>query len=222
MKSRFCSTRMNPSPRRSPSRRRVSTIQVDDRGLNALRRLVEKHEARLSAQAARHREDLLLAPAELPPEPVQQGLEPRKLLEHPVDDLRFLPAPGEGAHAKVFQHRDTREDLPALGDVAEAHARALERRRLRDVLALELDRSARRPDEPHRRLHERALAHAVVPQDSDRFAVRDTQVDTVKDRYSAIAGAQSANLKHSAPRPGDPGRCLAPAGCGAAGPSCPR
>ena len=51
--------------------------EIDDRGLDAFRRLVEKHETRLSAQAAGHRQDLLLATAELSPEAVQQRLEPR-------------------------------------------------------------------------------------------------------------------------------------------------
>src|SRR6516165_3108877 len=55
---------------------------VDDRRLNALRRLVEQDEARPAAQAARDRKQLLLAAGQRATGTVEQGLQAWKFLQN--------------------------------------------------------------------------------------------------------------------------------------------
>ena len=65
---------------------------IDDRGLDAFRRLVEKHEFRPAAEAARNRQQLLLAAAQRAAGPVEQRFQARKLGEYGLD-RRFLTGP---------------------------------------------------------------------------------------------------------------------------------
>ena len=125
MKSRFCSTRITVRPRFARSVGELLGDRLDDRGLDALGRLVEQQQARRLDQAAGERQELLLAARERAPCPLQQRLQPRELLQHLLDRAGSGTAFGGEREAQIVEHREPGEDLAALGHVAEAAARAL-------------------------------------------------------------------------------------------------
>src|SRR6185436_76139 len=91
---------------------------LDDGRLDALGRLVEEDELGLAGQAAGDGQELLLATAERAAAAFQQRRQPRERRHDRVDAL-LGAAPGK-AHAEVVAHAQPREDLAALGDVAES------------------------------------------------------------------------------------------------------
>ena len=78
MKSRFCSTRIMVRPLLVAQPLQGLDDLVDDRGLDALGRLVEQDETRVAAQAARERQQLLLAAGERAAGAVEQRLQARE------------------------------------------------------------------------------------------------------------------------------------------------
>src|SRR5260370_24558244 len=60
---------------------------LDDRGLDALGRLVEKNQTRFAAKAARDRQQLLLAAGKRAAGPIEQRLEAGKFLQHLRDGI---------------------------------------------------------------------------------------------------------------------------------------
>ena len=74
MNSRFCSTRHHGEAALVAQALQHLDDLVDDRRLDALGRLVEQNQARLAAEAARQRQQLLLAARQCAAGPVEQGV----------------------------------------------------------------------------------------------------------------------------------------------------
>ena len=90
-----------------------------------------------AAQAARQRQQLLLAAGERAAGTVEQRLEAREILQHRLDDLGIGGAEDGRGHAQILQHRQRRKDLAPLRHVADAEARAPIGRQRRHVPILE-------------------------------------------------------------------------------------
>src|SRR5439155_18451271 len=95
----------------------------DDDRRQALERLVEQQELRISHQGAGDRQHLLLAARELVAHVDAALGEARKERV----DRGEAPAPGTSGDAQVLFYRERGEDLAFLRDPAEAEARALMR-----------------------------------------------------------------------------------------------
>ena len=86
---------------------------------------------------------------------------------HPVQDPFEIGLPvassrrGARADLEVLQHRQRREDLPALGHMGDAEVRTKRRANLADVDPFEADRSAGGLQDAGDRLEQRRLARAV-------------------------------------------------------------
>src|SRR5688572_9467380 len=158
---------------------------LDDRGLDALGRLVENEELRLHRERARNRELLLLAAREVAAAPVQHLPEHRK---HRVDARRNLRAARlrRESHLEVLLDGEPRKDLAALRDVADAAAHPLVRRRAREIAAIEGDAAAFRRHETHERAQERRLAHAVSPEQRRHLARGQLERDVAQDVAAAV------------------------------------
>src|SRR5262245_63339120 len=95
---------------------------LDDRGLDAFRRLVEEDQLRLAGEAARDGQELLLATAQRAAPAVEQGREAREGRQDRVDAL--LGAAAGEAHPQIVANAEAGEDLAPLRHVAEAAPRA--------------------------------------------------------------------------------------------------
>ena len=84
--------------------------------------LIEEEQARPAHQAAGRREHLLLAAGERAAVLAGPLLQPREALIHSLEGLRDLPlvVAGEGAHQEILPHGERGEDLPPLGNLADA------------------------------------------------------------------------------------------------------
>ena len=169
---------------------------VDDRGLDALGRLVEEQEPGIAHQPARQRQQLLLAARQRAPLAAEQGLEARKVGEHALERVRLagiaVVVPGQ---PQVLGDRQLREDAAALGDVAEPAQRPVVRLEPGDVLVGERDMAAAGGQEAHDGLQKRRLAHAVVAEDADDLVIPDGQIDAVQDGNAPVARRQRPNLE---------------------------
>jgi len=159
------------------------------------RGLVEQQQLGSAHQSTGDGEHLLLATRQAPRQlgpPFAQAWED---VEPPVDvavDLAIASDVGAGEH--VVRDRQLVEGAPALRDVSDAHAHDVGGRLVRDVLAVEGDRSVRchhLADRPQRR----RLAGPVRPEDDDHLPPGDREVDTVEDLDGAVAGLQPGDLE---------------------------
>src|SRR3954451_6132108 len=116
---------------------------LDDRGLDAFGRLVEQQQFWPHHQRAADRELLLLAPGEIAAAPAQHRLQHRKQREHVVRNVAVVALQGAEPGLEVFLDREQRKDLAALGHEADATARPFIRLELRDICAIEADRTGR-------------------------------------------------------------------------------
>src|SRR5580704_423933 len=107
---------------------------LDDRGLNSLRRLVEQQKLGPPAQAARQRDNLLLAARKRAAEAVEQRINSRKSRPDVVDDhfLAFDPVV-DATHPQVLADGQRRKDRPALRHITDATAYAPVGRHARNI-----------------------------------------------------------------------------------------
>ena len=186
------------SPLLSRSRCKDLDNLVDDRGLDALGRLVEKNEARLAAKAARDRQQLLLAARQRAAGAVEQRLEARKLLQHRRDGILLGAALLGAAHAQIVVNREAGENLAPLRHITEPQPRATIGLGRGHVVTVKAHKPAGRRQEAHQRLEQRRLAHAVVAENSDELALVDGEADPVEDRNAAVACTQPRHIEHHA------------------------
>src|ERR1700738_3880222 len=171
---------------------------LDDRGLDALSRLVEEEQARFTAKAARDRQQLLLAAGERAAGAVEQRLEAWKFFQHLRDGVLLAPCLLAATHAQIVVDRETGENLASLRHITEPQPRAAIGLGPRHVVAMQAYQPARRRQESHQRLEQRGLAHAVMPENSDELAIVDREADPVEDRHAAVARTQTLHIEHPA------------------------
>ena len=170
---------------------------LDDRRLNSLRRLIEQEQPRQRYQRTRQCQDLLLAAGKRTASTVQEPGQPRKERQHPLNrpllGLAGIRRPGQ---AQIFVRAQARKDAAALRNVCDAEPASLMRRPAGHVHPVDCDLAAARRQQPHNGLHERGLAHAIVADNSDRFAFPELQRDPMQHRQFAIAGLQIGNVEY--------------------------
>jgi hypothetical protein len=140
---------------------------LDDRGREALGRLVHDQHLWVGDERAADREHLLLAAGQRCAADV---LAPRQAGEQLVDALRRpLRAARRPDDLEVLVDRQGLEQPATLGDVADPRTRDLVRGLAQDLLAGDADRAARRAEQAGDRLAKRRLPHAVAPDQRDRL-----------------------------------------------------
>ena len=184
----------------------VLDLLHDDRR-ESLGRLVHHQQARVEQQRARDREHLLLAARELAAAARMPFLESRKRV---VDALARPPAAGAAlAQPQVLVHGERRPQAPSLGDVPDAVVRDPARTQACQLVAFELDGSARDRHEPHESVAQGGLAHPVAADDGDD-PVREIEVDPLQRVGLAVVHVQPPDAKRcrffAPPRPLSHGR----------------
>ena len=101
-----------------------------------------------------------------------------------------------GAHEHVLEHAHVRERLGDLVGAAQAQAADVLPRRVRDVLALELDPARVGPIHAGDEVEEGRLAGAVRPDDAQRFAFAQLHAQVVDDLHAAEGLVETGGLEH--------------------------
>src|SRR3954454_17114499 len=118
---------------------------LDDRGRQALERLVEQQHPHVAGQRAPHRDHLLLATGEVIGGTVEPLANTRKVfvdaLARPVHAVSGLPF--QAAEFEILLDAHAREQAAALRHIADAEARVLRRREPDYLVAGQLDRTVR-------------------------------------------------------------------------------
>src|SRR3954470_20008205 len=96
---------------------------LDDRGLDALGRLVEQQQLWPHHQRPADRELLLLAAGQIATAPAEHGLQHRKQREHVIRNVPVLALERAEAGLEILLDRQQRKDLAALRHEADALAR---------------------------------------------------------------------------------------------------
>jgi hypothetical protein len=159
-------------------------------GAQAQAGLVEQDHLRRGHQGACDGQHLLLAAGQ------QAGVLPLAFAQDREVAQRALDVPRHGvavtarvgAHQQVVAHRQQREDLAALGDVAQAQADDRSRISRGDVLAAEMHAAAVGVDDPGDRLQDRRLARAIAAEHGGDLALAHLQADAA-DRLDRAVGA---------------------------------
>ncbi len=154
-----------------------------DHRRQALGRLVHDQEARVGHQRARDGQHLLLAAGELSAAVVFPFGEARERVIDALDRPRAGLA--RRGHSQVFVDGERAPEPATLRDVADAVPRDSRRGKAQHLFAAHADRAARRAREPHDRLAEGRLAHAVAPDDR-QHAVSQRQIDALQRMRAAI------------------------------------
>ena len=169
------------------------------------RRLVEHHQLRRAHQAAADRQHLLLAARQragrlpLRARPARGNIASTR--------SRFCVAPRararqHRAHLEVFGNRQRRENLPALGHLADAEIADAMARPAGDIGAAEQDAAARRPQHAGDGADQRGLAGAVGADDGDDRALLDVERHAVERLRVAVEHIEvfDARASHAPPR----------------------
>ena len=201
----FCSMRrMATSPSCREGREQLLELG-DDEGGEPLGRLVEHQEARVLEEGARDGEHLLLAARELPA-PVAPPLgEPREHVVHPLHGPRAAAPPRE---AQVLVHGEVRPEPASLGGVGDAPRGDLVGGEPGDVSPLEADRAPPHREEPHDRVAQGRLAHAVSPDHRVDPLVQG-EVDALQGMGLVVVDVQVPDLEGRR-RGGPPARPFGP------------
>ena len=169
---------------------------LDDRGLDPLGGLIEEKESGIAHQAARQRQELLLAAGKRFALAFEQGFEPGEVRQQRRERRSFVVPvvvlPGE---FQVLPHRQPREDPPALGHVSHPEPRALVRRQAGDLVPVVPHGPGAGGQEAHQGLQERGLPHAVVAEDPHHLAFAHLDPDAVQDRHPAVPARQILHLQ---------------------------
>ena len=169
---------------------------LDDRGLDPLGGLVEEKESGVAHQAARQRQELLLAAGERVALAAEQGLEPGEVRQQRRERRPFVvPVVVLPSELQVLPHRQPREDPPALGHVSHPQPRALVRGQAGDLAPVVPHGPGAGGQEAHQGLQERGLPHAVVAEDAHHLAFAHLDPDAVQDRRPAVPARQILHLQ---------------------------
>jgi hypothetical protein len=162
-------------PHRADDRGEVRHLGLGQAG----RGLVHEHELRLGRERAGDAEPPLVAVRERRRGRVRVGGKPEDA-EEVVCPLRGgarRRADAQRGDLDVLAHRQVAERVRVLEGAREPRAAATVRRPARDVAAVQLDGSARRPVEARQHVHERRLAGAVRPDQPDDLAAPQLEAD---------------------------------------------
>ena len=161
------------------------------------RRLVKQQEARLRHQRPADREHLLLTTGHRAALLGPPFRETRKQRKHPVEVRGHGAAvfAAEGSHVEILHHGHAGEDPATFRRLRNTASHPDVRLHLRDVVALEGDRSAVRIEQPGNRLHRGGLARTVGTDERNDLALLHGEGHIV-DRFDAsIADAYILQFK---------------------------
>ena len=164
----------------------------DDDGGESFGRLVHDQEARIGHQRARDRQHLLLAAGELASAIVLALGEAREGVVDALDRPRAT-AHARG-HAQMLVDGERAPQPSPLRHVADAEPGDLRRLQRQQVLAAHADRTTGRAHQPHDRLAERRLAHAVAADDGKHAGV-ERQVDALQRVRAAVIDVEASDLE---------------------------
>jgi hypothetical protein len=100
------------------------------------------------------------------------------------------------ADEQVLEHGEILERLRNLVGAADAGPAAPLRRLLQEVSAVETNAAGRRRQAAGDQVEQRGLARAVRPDDADRLARRDYEIEIVGDDDRAEAFLQACDFQH--------------------------
>ena len=163
---------------------------VDEDRRQAHRRLVHEQDLGVGHQGPAHGQHLLLAAAEGAGDLALALLEAREHREGLLDARRdgCLVGDDEGAHLQVLGDRQAGEDAPALRDLDDAPGHDVVGREAAEVLAVEQDLAAARPDQPADRVERGALAGTVAADEGHDLALHDVERDALQGVDAAVEG----------------------------------
>ena len=172
-------------------------------------------------ERARDRELLLLAAREITATPVQHFLQHREHLEH-VTGNRPAALFRREAHQQILFDRQAREDLAALGHVADAERRPVVGWQRGDVHAVEADAAGGDRQQSHQAPQQRGLADAIPAEQRGAGARSDLDAHVAQDVAAAVILVHAFDLQHGATGLTFPGRPRSRAGRFAPPPACLR
>src|SRR5690606_9856649 len=117
-------------------------------------------------------------------------------LENALGNFADLVTPRRQADAQVVFDAELREDLPALGHVADADACSGVSGLVREIRVLELDGAALDRDDAHDGLEQGGFADAVAPHQTGAAALRDVEVEIPQRVAFAVILIQALYAEH--------------------------
>src|SRR6056297_1119769 len=168
---------------------------LDDVGLDALGRFVEKQKLRLRDEGAGDGELLLLAAREVAAAAGEEVLQDREELEDLVVDPAFGARQAGETGLEVLLHREHGKDVAALRDVSHALGRQRLRGPAADRLAAEPHGAAAAGMGSRNRLQKRGLPDPIRAHDAGHLADARRHVDTVQDLAAAIVEGEALDLE---------------------------
>lgn len=170
---------------------------VDDRRLNAFRRLVEKDDPRIAAEASCQGQQLLFSAGKRPAAAIEIGFQTREKVEDFGQCLGFRPFRQAAAYAKIVQHAQSGKYLAPLWYIADAAPRERGRRCVRHLAPGKCHLAARGRQMARDGSQQRGFAHAVMPENADALARLDGQAQALKDGNASVAGSQLIDAEKS-------------------------
>ena len=175
--------------------------EVDDRGSEAERRLVEEQDRRPRDERPCDRELLLLATGQGPRLPVPKLLDDREQLGD-VGDVRVGAVRARASREpepEVLVHRELCEEASPLGDECDTGSRdGLGRASAKRPVA-EADLASASGHEPHDRVQRRRLPGAVRADEPDELAGRDGEREAADGSDAAVGDLEVTELEGAAP-----------------------
>ena len=173
---------------------------LDDVGLDALGRLVQKQNLGAHDHGPGDRELLLLAARQIAAAAVQELFQDREQ----VIDLVRHPVFGFGQQGKggfeVFADREQRKDHPPLRHHRKPAPRHFLRRRPAHFGAVDHHLAARAQMGARQRLEKAGLAHAIGAHDAGHLTGTGLKIDTVQNLAAAVMQSKALGFQHH-PRP---------------------
>ena len=160
----------------------------------AFGRLVHEEQVGVRHQRPADGEHLLLAAGE---RIARVRLARREAGEEGEDALQvpaFLPV--RARHSEILEHRERREDAPALRDEAHPHLDRAERRQAHHVPPLEEHPALARRRESDETADKSRLPHAVAPQDRYHFTPRHCERHALQDVAVAVVAMDVLDREH--------------------------
>ena len=177
---------------------------LDHDGGQAQGGLIHHNDLGAGHQGAAHGQHLLLAAGQgargLPGPLLQTG----EQVIHPVQIVLQAVCSEIGPDLQVLQHRQIREDPPALRDQGEPLGDNAVGGEAGDVLPLEVDASVGGLDQPSDGAQGSGLACAVCADQGDDLPFRHLEGDALDGFNAAVADLQFINLQHRLPPPNMP------------------
>ena len=171
------------------------TYLLDNRRLNALRRLIENQQLRATRQRTTNRQLLLLTAREIAAASLFHLFQYR---EQRVDLFRyrfgFTRRKTRQPQQQVFFDRESREYFAALWHIRDTRLYPLVRLTMGDILLLPGHRSATCRDQPHQTLQQGGFTHAVAPQQAGHFTRPGVKGDAAQNMAATVVLIQFIHL----------------------------